>query len=83
MWGKGAAQGNNFVVVFLSVLGVFLKLFWNPKLVQNLLIFGSNFGSLFFGFLELFGCLLGAFLGLLRISWEASGPKNLEKHMVF
>ena len=24
--------------------------FWDPKLVQNLLIFGSNFGSLFWGF---------------------------------
>ena len=53
------------------------------KLVQNLLILGSNFGSLFFGVLELFGCLLGAFLGFLRLSWEASGPKNLQKLNVF
>ena len=53
------------------------------KFVQNLLIFGSNFGSLFWGVLELFGCLLGAFLGFLRLSWEAPGPKNLEKLTVF
>merc|ERR1711976_176148 len=49
------------------------------KLVQNLLIFGSNFGSLFFGVLELFGCLLGAFLGLLRLSWEASRAKKCRR----
>ena len=55
----------------------------NPKLVQKLLIFGSLFGSLFFEVLELFGCLLGAFSGLLRLSWEASGPKNLKKLEVF
>ena len=54
-----------------------------PKLVQNLIIFGSNFGSLLFGVLELSGCFLGAILGLLRLSWEASGPKNFKKLMVF
>ena len=48
-----------------------------PKLVQKLSILGSIFGSLFFEVLELLGCLLGAFLGLLRLSWEASGPKNV------
>ena len=42
------------------------------KLVQTMLLFGSIFGSRFFEVLELFGCLLGAFLGLLRLSWEAS-----------
>ena len=47
------------------------------------LIFGSIFGSRFFAVLELFGCLLGAFLGLLRLFWEASGPKNLKKLNVF
>ena len=65
-----------------------------PKMGQNrdrppkafsagALIFVSIFGSLFLGVLELFVCLLGAFLGLLRLSWEASGPKNLEKLKVF
>ena len=53
-----------------------------PKWVQNLLNFGSVFGSLFVEALELFGCLLGAFLGLLRLSWEPLDPKNIEKQMV-
>ena len=35
----------------------------------------SHFGS--------FGCLLGAFLGFLRFSWEVSGPKNVKKLIVF
>jgi hypothetical protein len=54
-----------------------------PKVVQNLVNFGSIFGSLFVEALELFGCLLGAFLGLLRLSWEPLDPKNIEKPMVF
>ena len=54
-----------------------------PKVVQNLLNFGSIFGSLFVEALELFGCLLGAFLGLLRLSWEPLDSKNIEKLMVF
>jgi len=37
------------------------------------------FGSIFSGVLELLGCLLGAFLGLLRVSWEVSGPKNMKQ----
>ena len=48
----------------------------DPKLVQNLTFLGSIFGSLFLEVLELFGGLLGAFLGLLRLSWEASGAKK-------
>ena len=36
----------------------------------------SFFFSFSLGF-GVFGCLLGAFLGLLRLSWEASGPKNV------
>ena len=35
----------------------------------------SHFGS--------FGCLLGAFLGFLRFSWEVSGPKNVKKTVGF
>ena len=54
-----------------------------PKVVQHLLKFGPIFGSLFVEALELFGCLLGAFLGLLRLSWEVLDPKNIEKPMVF
>ena len=36
-----------------------------------------------FVFCAIFGGLLGALLGILRLSWEASGPKNLEKLKVF
>ena len=31
---------------------------------------------------ELFGCLLGTFLGLPRLYWTASDPKNLESSNV-
>ena len=54
-----------------------------PEFVQNLLNFGSIFGALFVEALELFGCILGAFLGLLRLSWQPLDPKNIEKPMVF
>ena len=56
------------------------------KLVPKLIFFGFIFGSLVFEVLELFGCLLGTFMGLWSLSWEASGPldpKNLKKHMIF
>ena len=53
------------------------------KLVKKLLNLGSIFGSLFFEVLELLGCLLGAFLGLLRLSWRPLDPKNLRKLKVF
>ena len=39
-------------------------------------ILGSIFVSLFFEALELLGCLLGAFLGFLRLFWDASGPQK-------
>ena len=54
-----------------------------PKLVKKLIILGSIFGSLFVEALELLGCLLGAVLGLLRLSWEASGPQKPEKTNCF
>ena len=54
-----------------------------PKLIKNLIILGSIFGSLFVEALELLGCLLGAVLGLLRLSWEASGPQKPEKTLGF
>ena len=43
--------------------------FWDPKLVQNLLIFGSNFGSLFLGF----WISLGASWELSWASWVSLG----------
>ena len=44
----------------------------DPKFVN----FWVQFWISFFGVLDLFGCLLGAFLGLLRLSWEASRVKK-------
>ena len=38
------------------------------NLVKNTIVLGSIFGTLFFQVLELFGCLLGAFMGFLRLS---------------
>ena len=63
---------------------LFWRGFWVPILVPSL---GSKMGAKFINFwvqlqtffgglLELLGCLLGAFLGLLRLSWEASRVKK-------
>ena len=46
-------------------LELFWNPFWDPELVQNLLIFGSNFGSLFLGF----WISLGASWELSWASW--------------
>ena len=54
-----------------------------PKLVKKMIILGSIFGSLFVEALELLGCLLGAFLGLQRLSWTALDPKNLKNQQFF
>ena len=64
---------GSFLFFFLFVV---LASKIGPKFVQNLIIVGSNFGSLFFGVLEFFGCLLGAFLGLLTLFWEALRAKK-------
>ena len=37
----------------------------------------------YFWGLGIFGCLLGAILGLLRFSWDVSVAKNLKKHVGF
>jgi hypothetical protein len=54
-----------------------------PKLVKKLIFFGFIFGSFVFEVLELFGCLLGAFMGLWSLSWEASGPHKPRKTNCF
>ena len=79
-------RGFNFFFNFWYVLGYFLSIF-APKNLSNINQKNVNFWAQFLifllGVLELFGFLLGAFLGLLRLSWEASGPKNLQKREVF
>ena len=54
-----------------------------PKVVQKLVKIRSIFGPLFFEVLELFKCLLGAFLGLPRLAWTALDRQNNEKQLVF
>jgi len=52
---------------------------WAPKLDQNgaqKCFFVEPLFDCFFEALELFGCLLGAFLGLLRLSWGVFGPQK-------
>ncbi len=44
---------------------------------------GSIFGSLFVKALELLGCPLGPFLGVLRLFWDASGPQKTLKNNRF
>ena len=91
----GRAGGTLFRIIFGVIFGV---LFWllfgpllapkmapktDPKRLQNSTFFGSIFGSLFWKVLELSRDLLGAFLGLLRLSWDASGSQKPKKNMVF
>ena len=73
---KRAPKKNQFWINFGAHSGPKMDPKISPKLVQKLSILGSIFGSLFFEVLELLGCLLGAFLGLLRLSWEASRAKK-------
>ena len=47
-----------------------------PKVVQKIAKSGSNFGSTYLKPLELFRRLLGAFLGLPRLSWTALEPQE-------
>ena len=54
-----------------------------PQLVQKLIILGFIFGSLVFKVLELFVCLLGAFMELWSLCWGASGPQKHEKTIWF
>ena len=46
------------------------------KIGQQIHNFGVHFWIPFFEALELLGCLLGAFLGFLRLFWDASGPQK-------
>ena len=87
----GRARGGSFGVIFGVIFGV---LFWllfgpllapkmapktDPKPLQNSTFLRSIFGLLFLKVLELSRDLLGAFLGLLRLSWEASGSQKPKK----
>ena len=83
MRGRELQKLFHFWFPFGALLGSRMDLKMEPKVVQNLINFGSIFGSFFVEALELFGCLLGAFLGLLKLSWTPLDPKNIEKPIVF
>ena len=63
---------------------LFWRGFWGPilgpslgsKMGETFINFWVQLQTFFWGLLELLGCLLGAFLGLLRLSWEASRVKK-------
>ena len=89
------SRGALFRIIFGIIFGV---LFWllfgpllapkmapktDPKPLQNSTFLRSIFGLLFLKVLELSRDLLGAFLGLLRLSWEASGSQKPKKKQVF
>ena len=54
-----------------------------PKQMKKLINCSSIFRSLIFKVLELFGCLLGTFLGFLRLSWQPWTPKTLKNKCFF
>ena len=71
-------------------LDPFLSNFWpqngpqnGPKMGPAICNFGVHFWIRFFEALELFGRLLGAFLGFLKLSWEASGPEKPKTNYIF
>ena len=83
IWSQNGLQNCPKVVPFLDLL-------WNnfgsqngrqnvPKFRPRIINFGVHFWIFFFEVLELFGCLLGAFLGLLKLSGETSGPQKPRK----
>ena len=56
---------------------------WIPEIAQSEIaglrhfLPSTDVLGILFWFLVFFGGLLGALLGILRLSWEASGPKNV------
>ena len=69
-----APKKNQFWIHFGAHSGPRMAPKMGSKLITKFIFFGFRFGTLFFEVLELFGCLLGAFMGLWSLSWEASGP---------
>ena len=66
---------------FLTYLGAMLGSQNYSENGPTIYFFGSIFRTLFYEVLKLFKCLLGAFLSLFCLSWEASGPQKPEKEV--
>ena len=82
----------SFLDPFLApFLYTFFEQFWRQNCFKNsskiapksAIFLGRNFCTVFFEFLELCGCLLGAFLGLQRLSSEASGLQKPQKTYIY
>ena len=52
-----------------------------PELVKQKIFWGIHFWILFLKVLERVWCLLGAFLGLPRLSWKALDSKSIKQSM--
>ena len=70
--GRGWKKWSRFFSSFETHFGPSL----GPKIASKFVNFWVQLRTFFVGVLELFGCLLGAFLGLVRLSWEASRVKK-------
>ena len=79
----GSFLGSLFWLLFGPLLGPKMDPKTDPKPLQNSTFLRSIFGFLFLKVLELSRDLLGAFLGLLRLSWEASGSQKPKKTLGF
>ena len=73
----------NLLIPFWSSFGPKMVSKAEPKIGPKIANFGVHFWIPFFEALGLFGCLLGALLGLLRLSWEAFGLQKPEKTYFF
>ena len=78
--GEGGPKNEFFFGLFWLCLGFRVG---SKKLVPIFYNFWAQFWIPIFWDLGFFGCLLGAFFGLLRLSWEAFVVKNIKKLIVF
>ena len=79
MRGKGVPKSSFFWLI-LAVLGFQIGLQnWFPIFYN----FWAQLWIPIFWDLGFFGCLLGAFFGLLRLSWEAFVVKNIKSSLFF
>ena len=73
---QGTQKWSHFWCHFWSTFGSQNGPQNGPKTGPKLDFFGVYFWIPFLEVLELFGGLLGAFLGLLRLPWETSGAQK-------
>ena len=80
--GSDSKTGFIFAYFLDPVLGYFCAIKWTSngsKIRSNIGKKRIPFWIPFLEVLEVFGCLLGAVLGLPRLYWTTLDPKNLKK----